>query len=84
MKLFVLTKPPKDDLLEILPFLLGKAVYLILEKHIKNGKLLMKSGDTEMDLYSFVNRELNGFAMSHIFLVKNMRKYLQNPRLESD
>lgn len=45
MKIFILTKPPKDDLLEVLPFLLGKAISLALIKHLKNGKLILKNSD---------------------------------------
>ena len=86
MKLFIMTKPPKDDLLQILPFLLGRTVCLAIEKHIKNGKLILHSGGTELELYSFVHQELNGFVMSRVYLLKNKNKYLQDQgsRLDSD
>jgi hypothetical protein len=51
VKLFILAKSNKDELLEVLPLLLGKAISLIVEKHIKNGKLIMKSEETELELY---------------------------------
>ena len=55
MKLFVLTQPPKDDLFEALPFILGKAIYLAIEKHLKNGKLILNGEDIEQDLFQVVH-----------------------------
>ena len=78
MKLFVLTKPPKDEILEHLPYIIGKTVHLTIERHIKNGKLIINNGDTENELYSFVVREINGFETSHVFLAKSKKKYLQD------
>ena len=52
MKLFILTKPPKDDILEVLPFILGRSVIATIEKYIKYGKLILNGGDnTEMELF---------------------------------
>ena len=53
MKLFILVKPPKDDIFEVLPFILGKAIILGVEKHLKNGKLILKNdeADSEMELF---------------------------------
>jgi hypothetical protein len=78
MKLFILVKPPKDDIFEILPFILGKAIILGVEKYLKNGKLILKSDEanTEMSLYQMVHFELNGFPMSHSYLTKNLKKYV--------
>lgn len=47
MKLFLLTLPPKDDLFEVFPFILGKAIYITIEKHLKNGKLILNGDDLE-------------------------------------
>ncbi|CDW80202.1 UNKNOWN [Stylonychia lemnae] len=76
MKLFILTQPPKDDLFEVFPFILGKAIYLTIEKHLKNGKLILNGDDIEQDLFQQVHQEVNGFTMSKIYLTKNLRKYL--------
>jgi hypothetical protein len=79
-------RPPKDDILEVVPFLLGKCVHLAIEKHLKNGKLIMSGGEVnEHDLYSFVHSELNGFTMSHFFLTKNIKKHLiEHGRLDTN
>ena len=79
MKLFVLTQPPKDDLFEVFPFILGKAIFLTVERHLKNGKLILNSPDVELEMFQIVHSELNGFTVSHSYLKKNLRKYL-NPK----
>jgi hypothetical protein len=51
MKLFILTKPPKDDLFKLLPFLLGFGIRLVVETKIKNGVELMKIEENQEELY---------------------------------
>jgi len=54
MKLFILTRPPKDDVLDILPLIYGYAIKLAIIEKIKNGNHVMKEKESEEELYKTI------------------------------
>ena len=76
MKLFILTRPPKDDIFDVFPFIMGYAIRLTVEGKIKNGIHVMKEAHNEEELYQIVYRELIGFELSSVYLNKHVAKYI--------
>lgn len=76
MKLFILTRPPKDDIFDILPFIMGYAIKITVEEKIKNGIHVMKETHNEEELFQIVYKELIGFELSTVYLNKNIKKYI--------
>ena len=74
-KLFILCRPPKEHLFEVLPFLFAIAIKEGLLELMPKAK---GSWDEECDveLHDFVQKELSGYSMSLLSLHKNIDKFV--------
>lgn len=73
LKLFILIQPPKEEILEILPFYLSVAVRIAYAKHFAKAKSIMD----EIDLHYMIHEELLGFFPSDVYLDRCVGKYIK-------